>query len=123
MPVFQPPGHILCGRSVLLQGPPLGSAIDGFSPPVACVAPASTRKASQQGRIFQVSSKLISLCPTTRMCGVFTNIALLSSYGGQPRAMAGPCVVWVVCGANNLKGDIPDLALKSLPLSNLGFLI
>ena len=36
-------------------------------PTVACMIPSDTLKANQQERSFQVISKLISLCPVTKV--------------------------------------------------------
>lgn len=39
--------------------------------------PSGTMKASQHGRNFQLSSHLISLYPTTKVCGIFSNVVLI----------------------------------------------
>ena len=40
-----------------------------------------------------VSSRLISFFLVSKVSGIFINEVLQPSYGGQPRAMAVPCVV------------------------------
>lgn len=49
---------------------------------------------SQQGVSFSVSLRLISLCPTAEMCGVFNNSVLTCGYRGKPRAITISCVVF-----------------------------
>ncbi|KAL6087645.1 hypothetical protein STEG23_017363, partial [Scotinomys teguina] len=41
---------------------------------------------SHWGGSVQVIYTLLSLCPATELCGVFSNETLPSSYSGQPKA-------------------------------------
>lgn len=85
-----------------------------FLPSVACITLSVTVKASQE-RGFQVSPSLISLYPATKICGVFDNRVLPSSYGGQPRIRARTCVASVLCIEANTKlvGGCPRLTQRS----------
>lgn len=37
---------------------------------------------------------LVSLCPTSKACCVFSNSNLQARYGRQARAVATACVIW-----------------------------
>lgn len=62
------------------RGSQIGKTIDDFSPSAACKVPASTMKTHHQGRSFQFSYSFISLCPAAKVCAVFNNRVLPSSY-------------------------------------------
>lgn len=52
-----------------------------------------TKEARHQEEI-PIRSRLVSLHPEPKTCGVFSDRILASSYDGKPRAMAITCVVW-----------------------------
>lgn len=45
-------------------------------------------KTNQQKQSLLLSSRLVNLCSTTKVCGIFGSSVLSSSYGEQPRSMA-----------------------------------
>lgn len=57
-----------------------------FSPQTASKTPSNTMKASQQGRTLKVRTTCISPCPVIKVCDVFRNKVLPSSFGWWPRA-------------------------------------
>lgn len=63
-------------------------------------SPSSTTKANQQVESFQFSSRLTSLCPGTRTCGVFCNRILLSTSGGQLTAVVIDHIVLEALGTS-----------------------
>lgn len=62
-------------------------------PTSSCIAPSSTMKASHWGGSFLICTNLIVPCSVTNLCSAFSNRVLLSSSGGQPRAMAISCIL------------------------------
>lgn len=58
-----------------------------------------TVSSSQQEGSFQVTSRLMFLCLSTKMCAVFRKRGLPSSYDGQLRAMVIACFVLEAIGA------------------------
>lgn len=78
-----------------LYGSHLGQTPDLMTSPspATCVVLSSSIKASHQTGSFLLGINLISPCPMTEVCGVFSSEVLLSSSNGQPRAMAMACIV------------------------------
>lgn len=66
------------------QSSVLGKTFITFLTQVAYTAPSSTVKVRQQGEWFLVSSRLIPLCPATKVCSVLSNRVLPNSYRSQP---------------------------------------
>lgn len=66
-----------------MQGLVLSKTADVFSSPVVCMGPSGTRKTSEQGRLFTVNLRLISLHLAPTICGIFNNKVLSCNYGGN----------------------------------------
>lgn len=83
--------------------------IDAFSSPAAGVASSGSMRACQQGR----SSSLVSPYMAPKVCSVFSNRALSTNSGEQPRGMARAGIVWGASGfslTNSINGGIPHVA-------------
>lgn len=74
-----------------------------------CLAPFHTIKASQQGECFLVHSRWISLCPVTKVYGIFNNKTFSSAYSNQSRAMTD---VWIIFASTGT-----SLTFRGLPSS------
>lgn len=62
-------------------------------PTSSWMALSSTMKASHWGGSFLICTNLIVPCSVTNLCSAFSTRVLLSSSGGQPRAMAISCIL------------------------------
>lgn len=79
MPRLHPLGYLVW--SVF---PVLVRLCDWVGRAVGCVASLAAMTATQRGA-FRVSSNLISLCPVSDICGIFSNWVLSSNSGSRPR--------------------------------------
>lgn len=61
------------GQHCSLQGSQLRNVADDNSSPEIYIVPSDAVKASQQQESWQLSSSFISACPTSKVCGVFSN--------------------------------------------------
>lgn len=57
-----------------------------MSPPAAYIVPSATMQTSPQAKTFPACSNLLSLCPMTKVCGIFSEDFFPPSSGGQQRA-------------------------------------
>lgn len=57
-----------------------------MSPPAAYIVPSATMQTSPQAKTFPAYSNLLSLCPMTKVCGIFSEEFFPSSSGGRQRA-------------------------------------
>lgn len=61
------------GQHCSLQGSQLRNVADDSSSPEIDIVPSNAVKVSQQRESWQLSSSFISACPTSKVCGVFSN--------------------------------------------------
>lgn len=57
-----------------------------MSPPAAYIVPSATMQTSPQAKTFPACSNLLSLCPMTKVCGIFSEDFFPPNSGGQQRA-------------------------------------
>lgn len=75
-----------------LQSQELGEIIDAISSLAAFITPSSLQELTSRNS-FLVSLRLISLCPATKVCSVFSSRKLPSNYGGQISSITIVCIV------------------------------
>lgn len=77
----------------------------------------STMKSSQQGASFLLSSTLDFLCPSTKVCIVFSSSVLSFSFGEQPSGVARTCI-----GLGTSRALLASISFSCVPHLALEFL-